>query len=273
MTIVYRINKPYPNSADQARAEWVAKLMPGAESSAAELGVSPEAIIAQGALETGWGKASIGNNIFGVQALGGWTGPTQQRQSFECDASGCHPVTETFRDYATMEEGFKDHLKILHQKNFVDAGVWAKQGDVAYFFALKLGGYATAPNYVEALTGTLQGVKSYTANMTRVDIGAVPDGYRTTETGNLVRVDIEQSKILDSTTKVENMTKIGAATVGVITASAPIATAAAGMKWETAVALAAGAAVLIMVGVGAYCILHVTRIRDRRIAMNQQGIA
>src|SRR5206468_2233053 len=196
MTVVYRINKPYPNSADQHRAEWVARLMPAAEPSAAELGVSPEAIIAQAALETGWGKASIGNNIFGVQAIGGWTGATQRRSSFECDSSGCHPVVETFRDYPTIEDSFKDHLKILHQWNFVNAGVWARQGDVPYFVALKRGGYATAPNYVDALTGTLAGVKGYTANMIRVEVGPIPDGYKTTETGNIIREDVSQSQIV-----------------------------------------------------------------------------
>ena len=49
--------------------EFINKYMPFAKIPQTETGIPAIAIIAQSALESGWGKKAIGNNLFGIK----WT--------------------------------------------------------------------------------------------------------------------------------------------------------------------------------------------------------
>src|SRR6186713_2184245 len=60
--------------------KFVEEMLPHATAAARELGVDPRAIVAQAALETGWGTHQPGdasgnsNNLFGIKAGAGWNG-------------------------------------------------------------------------------------------------------------------------------------------------------------------------------------------------------
>ena len=62
---MYAVAKPYADPGMQRKLEWVACMLDASEASAAKIGCSPEAIVAQAAQETGWGRSAIGNNVFG----------------------------------------------------------------------------------------------------------------------------------------------------------------------------------------------------------------
>jgi len=57
---MYTIDKPYADPGMQRKLEWVACMLDASKASAAKIGCSPEAIVAQAAQETGWGRSAIG---------------------------------------------------------------------------------------------------------------------------------------------------------------------------------------------------------------------
>jgi peptidoglycan hydrolase FlgJ len=67
--------EPKPAAKPMTRQEaFVAKYMPYAKKTEAATGISAIFIVAQAALESGWGKHSIGNNVFGITAGSNWKG-------------------------------------------------------------------------------------------------------------------------------------------------------------------------------------------------------
>lgn len=265
--IVYRIMNMPANSADQARAKWVAKLMPGAEATAFKIGVSPEAVIAQAALETGWGRAAIGNNIFGIKAGAGWKGKTQDVATWEdtngAAAGGEINIVDRFRDYDSLADSFADHFAFLERNTrYRAAGVFARAGDEAYFAALQRAGYATDPAYAAKLGSILRTVKGYTAAMERVVVAA-PAGYEVKPSGNIVNPDPASSTIVKDADRgsVAQTVTIAAG------AAAPIVTAFAGLDWKVAAIL--GGVVLVAGIVG---LVYLRAIRATRLDMSRQGI-
>lgn len=261
--IVYRIMNQPPNSGDRKRAEWVASLMPGAEPTARKLGISPEAIIAQAALETGWGRSAIGNNIFGVKAHGGWTGKTQDVSTWEHVDGRDVQIMDRFRDYDSVADSFADHFAFLEQNSrYAKAGVFAKAGDEAYFLALQRAGYATDPAYAAKLGSILRTVKGYTAKMERVELG-VPKGYEVKPDGNIVNPNPKQSTIIKDADK----GSVAQTATIVAGAAAPIVTATAGMDWRVAAVLGA----VVLIG-GLIALFYFRAIRKTRLQMSKQGV-
>lgn len=265
--IIYRIMKMPANSADQARARWVAKLMPGAEPTALKIGISPEAIIAQSALETGWGRSAIGNNMFGVKAGPGWKGKTQDVSTWE-DENGAAPggevsIVDRFRDYDTIADSFADHFRFLEENSrYKTAGVFDRKGDVAYFLALQRAGYATDPQYADKLMSILRTVLGYTAGMERVAVEA-PKGYEVQPSGNIVNPNPASSTIVKDANQGINMGKVAV----VVGGAAPAVTAFAGMDWKVAAVFG-----LVLCFFGGLWIWKGGSIKGARLDMSRQGI-
>lgn len=135
--------------------------------------VSPIFIVAQAALESGWGKSRIGKyNLFGI-TKGSWTGKTQLVTTREVHGKGNvkynapeqvisitprsdgrynYVVKRLFRDYNTLGEALYDHFTILKKPHFAHA--WAFRHDSRKFVEQLQAGslkYATDPNYVKIL--------------------------------------------------------------------------------------------------------------------------
>jgi len=260
--IVYRIMKTATNSGDKARMEWVARLMPGAEPTARKLGVSPEAIIAQAALETGWGKSAIGNNIFGIKAAG-WNGKTQSVLTWEHIGGKDVQIFDDFRDYDSIADSFADHFSFLEKNSrYKAAGVFSGKGDEEYFLALQRAGYATDPAYAAKLMSILRTVKGYTAAMERVEVAA-PTGYEVTPTGNVVNPNPSQGTIVKDANKGEAASWANAAWGFV----APVLGALQGLDWKVVAIL--GGVSIVFAGAA---ILYFRGIRKTRMEMAKQGV-
>lgn len=141
---------------------FVDTLWPHAVDAAAELGVSPHFLLAQAALETGWGKREIrtadgGNsfNLFSIKAGKNWDGARAATETTEF-VNG-NPVRETaeFRAYGSYTEAFADYARLL-KSNPRYAGA-IEQGNDAVGFArgLQSGGYATDPGYADKILRVL----------------------------------------------------------------------------------------------------------------------
>lgn len=143
------------------RAEFVRKLQPLADSAAASLGVAPDTLIAQAALETGWGRripagadGQSSCNLFGIKAGAGWHGPavTSITTEYERGTAGSTPAA--FRSYGDATQSVNDYVSLL-RANPRYAGALGAGSDVhAFASALQRGGYATDPDYVHKLVAT-----------------------------------------------------------------------------------------------------------------------
>lgn len=142
---------------------FVASIWPHAEKAARELGVNPRALVAQAALETGWGRRNIkrangdsSHNLFGIKATG-WKGERATTATHEYVDGQRRSETASFRAYASPAESFGDYVRMLKNspryQNALQAGT-----DVRGFArGLQQAGYATDPAYAAKIAAIAAG--------------------------------------------------------------------------------------------------------------------
>ena len=129
-----------------AKAVW-----PQIQAAAQQLGVPPVALLAQSALETGWGAAAPGHNLFGIKAVDGENGTS--RATHEMVDGVLVPQTSAFRDYTSLGASISDYVGQI-QSGFQGA---LGQSTVAGFAgALQQSGYATDTNYAAKIVSISQ---------------------------------------------------------------------------------------------------------------------
>ncbi|OYV37830.1 MAG: flagellar rod assembly protein/muramidase FlgJ [Thiomonas sp. 20-64-5] len=138
-----------PTAAEQAR-QFIASILPSVQTAAKQIGVAPVAILAQAALETGWGQHAPGNNVFGVKAGAGWNGGTVQTLTQEFRNGVASVGTAAFRAYQNMAESVQNYAALLARPRYQSA---RNQGNdiSAFASALQRSGYATDPHYAAKL--------------------------------------------------------------------------------------------------------------------------
>jgi peptidoglycan hydrolase FlgJ len=142
----------------QSAEDFVRQLHPYAEQAAKELGVEPRVILAQAALETGWGRSLIKNNdggnsfnLFNIKANKAWQGKQAQVSTLEFEQGIAKKVNAGFRSYASFQESFKDYVDFIKTNpRYGDALKQAGNGE-RYLHELQQAGYATDPNYASKI--------------------------------------------------------------------------------------------------------------------------
>src|SRR5690606_11298696 len=99
--------------------EFVAAMLPMAESAARRLGVDARHLVAQAALETGWGRSIIrqddgssSHNLFGIKAHG-WGGDSASTTTTEFYNGQAVKEQAEFRSYASYAQSFDDYATFL----------------------------------------------------------------------------------------------------------------------------------------------------------------
>jgi hypothetical protein len=126
------------------QTEFVNAIMPHAMKVSEQTGLDPRLVIAQSALETGWGKSAPGNNFFGIKShgrAGGNTMPTTEVVNGQPVR-----VNDSFRAYSDMGESAGDYAAFL-RANPRYRDVLGAQGLDAQIEAMARSGYATDPEY------------------------------------------------------------------------------------------------------------------------------
>jgi flagellar protein FlgJ len=153
----------------QSKEDFVRMMWPHAQRAASALGVDPNAIVAQAALETGWGRSvpahgsgSSSFNLFGMKAGSSWEGATANVPTLEFSDGVAVRKVERFRAYDSPADSFNDYARLIgsnpRYENARGAG-----GDVASFAAaLQNGGYATDPNYAQKIVAVADEVRALT---------------------------------------------------------------------------------------------------------------
>ena len=142
---------PSGGSTAADRQRFAATLAPLLQSAAQSLGVSPNVLLAQAALESGWGHSMPGNNLFGVKAGAGWSGGTVQAYTHEASATGEVGQTTQFRAYPSLAAAVTDYVQLIAHNARYRAALGAGSDPLAYGQALVAGGYATDPDYAGKL--------------------------------------------------------------------------------------------------------------------------
>ncbi len=137
---------------DDPRA-FVAALLPLAREAAAALDVPAEAIVAQSALETGWGRHMLTTadgkpawNLFGIKADDRWTGERASAVTLEVRDGIAQREVASFRAYASPAEAVEDYVQFLSQQPRY-AEVSGQNNPESFAAALQSAGYATDPDY------------------------------------------------------------------------------------------------------------------------------
>ena len=143
-------------------AEFVSQVLPAIQRAAGELGVDAHGLLAQAALETGWGArmpraadGSSSHNLFGIKAGEEWSGARATADTVEFTNGVATPRRTAFRAYASIDESVADFAKLLkHSPRYRD--VIAAGGNTrAYVDSIGRSGYATDPEYANKLNTIL----------------------------------------------------------------------------------------------------------------------
>lgn len=142
---------------------FVAKVWPHAQKIGRELGVDPRAIVAQAALETGWGRSTISsngqtaNNYFGIKATGGWRGASIATNTQEFANGGFHTERAAFRAYDGVAQSFDDYAALLKRAPRYAQALNAGDDIRGFAQSLQRAGYATDPGYARKIEAIATG--------------------------------------------------------------------------------------------------------------------
>ncbi|PSU29909.1 flagellar assembly peptidoglycan hydrolase FlgJ [Photobacterium lutimaris] len=147
-------SSPRPESFDSPQA-FVSHMAPYARRTASALGVDPAVLIAQAALETGWGKKVISNaggnsnNLFNIKADPSWKGEKMATQTLEYHQGIAVQERAAFRSYDSFDASFNDYAQFLKQNPRYSVALENTQDPKAFINEIHKAGYATDPRYSE----------------------------------------------------------------------------------------------------------------------------
>ncbi|MDA8693741.1 flagellar assembly peptidoglycan hydrolase FlgJ [Pseudomonadales bacterium] len=155
--------QPLGSSPNFATPEaFVKELYDSAEQAANKLGVAPSTLLAQSALETGWGQhlpsgkeGQHGFNLFGIKADDRWSGPVTQVETVEYFAGQLIKVNANFRRYDSFEQSFNDYVDFVSSQSRYQPALEQATDAAGYIQALQAAGYATDPQYAEKVQAIL----------------------------------------------------------------------------------------------------------------------
>ncbi|MDP9902281.1 flagellar assembly peptidoglycan hydrolase FlgJ [Variovorax ginsengisoli] len=141
---------------------FVGRMGASAQAASNASGVPAPLILAQAALESGWGQREIRGadgtqsfNLFGIKADRNWKGPVVEVVTTEYVDGEAQRVSAKFRAYGSYDEAFADYAKFM-TRNPRYATVIATEDPAAAAHGLQRAGYATDPQYGNKLVRIMQ---------------------------------------------------------------------------------------------------------------------
>lgn len=142
--------------------EFVTALQPYAQQAAAELNVNADVLLAQAALETGWGRHVIhtgdgrsSHNLFNIKADQRWDGERVNVNTLEYRDGLPQQERADFRRYDSYAQSFSDYVAFLQNNPRYQHALEVGGDSVAYAEELQKAGYATDPEYATKIKSLL----------------------------------------------------------------------------------------------------------------------
>ncbi|HEY4318469.1 MAG TPA: flagellar assembly peptidoglycan hydrolase FlgJ [Herbaspirillum sp.] len=134
-------------------------MSPAAVEASKTTGIPAKFMMAQAALESGWGKhvirnadGSSSNNLFGIKATAGWKGKVVEATTTEYVHGVAIRKVEKFRAYDSPADSFRDYARLLRNNPRYEKVLASAQDMSGFAQGLQRAGYATDPRYAEKLT-------------------------------------------------------------------------------------------------------------------------
>ena len=148
--------------------EFVNTMLPMAKEAADRIGVDPRYLVAQAALETGWGKSvmraqdgSSSHNLFGIKASSNWKGDSARAITSEFRNGAMVKETAEFRSYASYKDSFHDLVTLLQSNNRYQEVLKSADNPEQFVRELQKAGYATDPNYATKISQIAKQMNSF----------------------------------------------------------------------------------------------------------------
>lgn len=158
------VSKQIGDSVPAHVRDFVKGILPAAKKAANELKVDVKAVIAQAALETGWGRyvaknedGNSSHNYFGIKAHRNWNGDQVDVKTTEFEHGRALKKIEPFRAYQTPEQSFSDYVQFLISSPRYQSAIGAGENIGAFAESLQKAGYATDPRYAEKIESIANG--------------------------------------------------------------------------------------------------------------------
>ncbi|MCG9597215.1 flagellar assembly peptidoglycan hydrolase FlgJ [Vibrio sp. Isolate25] len=132
---------------------FVASMKPYAEKAARALGVDSSLLLAQAALETGWGQKVVSNsrgssnNLFNIKADKSWAGDKVATQTLEYHQGVPVKENAAFRSYTSFEDSFNDYVRFLNNNPRYTMALRHEGSNEQFIRGIHQAGYATDPQY------------------------------------------------------------------------------------------------------------------------------
>ncbi len=174
-TIDHFANKSIPENSSPTinRDNFIDVLSTLAERAAAKLGVDKRVLIAQAALETGWGEHITRNgevsshNLFNIKSDSRWQGESVKVTTLEYQQGVAEKELASFRAYPSFEESFNDYVEFIQQNPRYQQALNNASDNRAYLEHLQDAGYATDPEYSAKILTILQQPEFNQGNFSR----------------------------------------------------------------------------------------------------------
>lgn len=156
--------RSFKTSAFDNAQSFIEQLYPAAQKAAKQLGIDPNALLAQAAIETGWGQHMIhstsgqnSHNLFGIKADRRWQGDRAMVNTIEFQQGVPATKKAPFRMYDSFDASLQDYVGFVKQNPRYEEAVKQSQSPQDYFSELQKAGYATDPDYAQKVISVFEG--------------------------------------------------------------------------------------------------------------------
>lgn len=164
-----RLPVPAEAAAEQInnQADFVRVLYPYAVKAAKEIGTAPELLLAQSALETGWGQKMVKGhngqpsyNLFNIKADRRWQGDHARVSTLEYEQGIAVRQNANFRVYDNFEQSFSDLANFIATNDRYQHARTQADKPAEFIRSLHRAGYATDPQYANKVLRVLSTIKA-----------------------------------------------------------------------------------------------------------------
>jgi flagellum-specific peptidoglycan hydrolase FlgJ len=162
--------------------QFVKRYYTHAANSEAKHKISAVFILAQAALESGWGKSAPGFNFFGIKDRSGVPAKRQLLRTTEYSNSATlkfpeiisierieisgkerfkYTIRDWFRKYDSAEEAFDDHALFFYKNPRYRQALGSLHNPRQFAVQVAKAGYATDPNYARTLIRIIDKIEEY----------------------------------------------------------------------------------------------------------------
>jgi flagellar protein FlgJ len=154
--------QPTQQSSFNNAEEFVSAVWEHAKTAAEKIGLNPAVMVAQAALETGWGKHIINksdgnssNNLFNIKSDKSWEGDKASKVTLEFEQGTPVKKQASFRAYESIKESVNDFVDFLTQNPRYEEALQKTAQPNEFLDSLQKAGYATDPNYASKIKKVL----------------------------------------------------------------------------------------------------------------------